>query len=135
MGSTKHVSIRIPEEILAWVDQQAEYLRWSRNATLNACIEFGLVDLEKERGGPKSGGGTGADSENKSEESQKKSGESARENRQSGIKGGKSGKKGAGVSAPETKERDSVTWFPHSKCPHGYTNSFACEREMGGCSR
>ena len=50
MSDTTHISIRIPKEILAYVDAQAEYLRWSRNATLNTCIEFGLVDLEKERG-------------------------------------------------------------------------------------
>ena len=50
MGETKHISIRIPEEILLLVDEQAKRMRWSRNATLNTCIEFGLPDLELESG-------------------------------------------------------------------------------------
>lgn len=24
-------------------------------------------------------------------------------------------------------------WFPNSKCPHGWMNSFACEKNHGGC--
>lgn len=50
MSETKHISIRIPEEILSQVDEQAERMRWSRNAALNTCIEFGLQDLQLERG-------------------------------------------------------------------------------------
>lgn len=51
MGGTKHITMRIPEEILLLVDEQAKRMRWSRNTTLNTCIEFGLPDLELERGG------------------------------------------------------------------------------------
>jgi hypothetical protein len=50
MSYTKHISMRVAGEILLLVDEQAKRMRWSRNATLNTCIEFGLLDLEKERG-------------------------------------------------------------------------------------
>jgi hypothetical protein len=26
-------------------------------------------------------------------------------------------------------------WFPNSMCPHGWMNSFACEKNNGGCKR
>jgi hypothetical protein len=29
----------------------------------------------------------------------------------------------------------SAGWFPTEKCPHGYQNSFACEKDSGGCAR
>ena len=29
----------------------------------------------------------------------------------------------------------AVEWFPNSKCPHGWVNSFACEKNGGGCKR
>lgn len=50
MSGTKHISIRVPKEILEMVDEQAKKMRWSRHAAILTCIEFGLPDLELERG-------------------------------------------------------------------------------------
>ena len=52
MSGTKHISIRVPKEILEMVDEQAKKMRWSRHAAILTCIEFGLPDLELERGLP-----------------------------------------------------------------------------------
>ena len=29
----------------------------------------------------------------------------------------------------------AAAWFPVSQCPHGYQNSFLCEKDNGGCKR
>ena len=42
--------MRIDADILARVDAEAKRMRWSRNAALGTCVEFGLVDLEMDGG-------------------------------------------------------------------------------------
>ncbi len=117
MSDTKHISIRIPEEILSMVDEQAEKFRWSRSATINTCIEFGLVDLEKENGpGVKTATG-------------------ALKRELSSLQVNKVVEKiGEKIKKVSEKENNRA-WFPNSMCPHGYMNSFACEKENGGCGR
>ena len=129
MSVTKHISIRIPEEILLMVDEQAQRMRWSRNATLNTCIEFGLPDLELARSG------RWIDAEIKSKATSEKVGEAGPENRSAGIKGVATGGKGGGTRSPKAAEVMVKDWFPVSKCPHDYVNSFVCEKNNGGCKR
>ncbi len=53
------------------------------------------------------------------------------------------GKTGTGVAGPSgvagsgslVASAVSAGWFPNTKCPHGYQNSFACEQAGGGCKR
>jgi hypothetical protein len=106
MGDTKHISIRIPEEILLRVDEQSKRMRWSRNATLNICVEYGLPDLELNRGvGIKESVVGGCGSEVSGEE--------------------KSARKQKGVS--ESKKEEVVSRFGE-KCPHGYMNWMVCPK-------
>ncbi len=35
----------------------------------------------------------------------------------------------------EESVKPSKGWFPASKCPHGWQNSFVCERNRGGCNQ
>ena len=96
MSDTKHISMRIDAEILALVDAEAKRMRWSRNAALNTCVEFGLVDLEMERG---PSGGKLNGKEKVAEVAAEKAGEIGRENGPAGIQGDRAGGKG-GSSRP-----------------------------------
>jgi hypothetical protein len=98
MSDTKHISMRIDADILARVDAEAKRMRWSRNAALGTCVEFGLVDLEKERGPV---GGKLNGKEKVAEVAAEKAGEIGRENRPSGIQSDRVGGKGGSVRAPK----------------------------------
>ena len=50
MSDTVHISMRISKELLGLVDEQARRMRWSRNAALGTCVEFGVVELAREVG-------------------------------------------------------------------------------------
>jgi len=50
MCDTVLISMRIDKDVLTNVEAEAKRMRWSRNATLQTCIEFGLPDLRQERG-------------------------------------------------------------------------------------
>lgn len=46
------------------------------------------------------------------------------------------GKSGGGLISGASEITEAVKlWFPTSKCPHGYMNSFMCEKDNGGCVR
>ena len=137
MSGTKHTSIRIPDELLEMIDSEAKRRRWSRHAAIITCIEFGLPDLERDgllgRNNSEKEN-SGADRGVRAVAGEKES--SGKENPSVAKKGGaiKSkgvniGKAGSGASAVV------VTWFPTEMCPHGYQNSFACEKNSGGCAR
>jgi hypothetical protein len=98
MSDTKHISMRIDADILARVDAEAKRMRWSRNAALGTCVEFGLVDLEKERGPV---GGKLNGKEKVAEVAAEKAGEIGRENRPAGIQSVGVGGKGGSVRAPK----------------------------------
>ena len=50
--------------------------------------------------------------------------------------GAKKGKAEERKSISEVEEAAvSAGWFPNSMCPHKYQNSFACEKNNGGCKR
>jgi hypothetical protein len=42
------ISLRISNELVAMVDEEAARRKWSRNATINHLIEYVLVDSEQE---------------------------------------------------------------------------------------
>jgi hypothetical protein len=42
------ISLRISDELVAMVDEEAKRRKWSRNATINHLIEYGLPDSERE---------------------------------------------------------------------------------------
>ena len=58
---------------------------------------------------------------------------------------GGGGSASSGAKREKAKERKPISeietaaviagWFPNSMCPHGYQNSFACEKNGGGCTR
>ena len=98
MSDTKHISMRIDADILARVDADAKRMRWSRNAALGTCVEFGLVDLEMERGPV---GGKLNGKEKVAEAAAEKAGEIGRENRPAGIQSDRVGGKGGSVRAPK----------------------------------
>jgi hypothetical protein len=152
MSDTKHISMRIEKDILARVDAEAKRMRWSRNAALSTCVEFGLVELEMERGPGESRdervrindqGGISAGNKNSAVGKLESGGEGggktggellADGGSSSGAGGGN--RKGNPKDAKAYKEvSDKSSWYPHSMCPHGWVNSFACERVNGGCKR
>jgi hypothetical protein len=98
MSDTKHISMRIGADILAKVDAEAKRMRWSRNAALNTCVEFGVVDLQGERG---PAGGKLNGKEKVAEVAAEKAGEAGRENRPAGIQSVGVGGKGGSVRAPK----------------------------------
>ena len=155
MSDTTHISLRIDSDILSRVDAEAKRMRWSRNSALNTCVEFGLVDLEQERG--PSGGGklngrrmateagdnSGVEQRGISEGVKESDAGAVQPRRVRSVAGGGDGavagkekrtKKGKGADISE-KESVGAGWFPHSKCPHGYQNSFKCEENGGDCKR
>jgi hypothetical protein len=44
-------------------------------------------------------------------------------------------RKESAPAKPEAIPASRGAWYPTSKCPHGYQNSFVCERAGGGCRR
>ena len=98
MSDTKHISMRIGADILAKVDAEAKRMRWSRNAALNTCVEFGVVDLQGERG---PAGGKLNGKEKVAEVAAEKAGEIGRENGSAGIQSVGVGRKGGSVRAPK----------------------------------
>src|ERR1700677_66518 len=96
-GDSRHISIRIPDELLEIIDSEAKRRRWSRHAAIITCIEFGLPDLERETVGRMNG-------ENKSEAVAKKVGEAGSENGSAGIKGDQVGGKGRDTGSHETAQ-------------------------------
>jgi len=130
MGETKVISLRIDSELLAFVDAEAERRRWSRNATIHACVEFGLPDLEKERGSavlrqepvfaPKE------DRQVERVESQPNSagGKPHGGNRAASVR-----KVGSGRAGDDSG--DGVG----EKCPHGYMNWMVCRNAGGDCGK
>lgn len=135
MGNTKHVSFRIDSEILERVDAEAKRMRWSRSVALHTCVEFGLMDLEQERGpggklndekgisAPDNGGAAGrVESGNKG--GNKAGAGIARLSRRSLSSSGVESKITVGQ---ENKTGEAIAPFRGSgKCPHGYMNWMVC---------
>jgi hypothetical protein len=160
MSDTKHISMRLGEDILARVDAEAKRMRWSRNAALNTCVEFGLLDLELERG-PRVPVKNAEEKENGAIKQIETVGSSGtdkivggdvrgaeilgirkqRSERHGNRRGAGGVESGHGVGAGDfvgevggtEKNAVSAGWFPNSMCPHKYANSFVCKREKGGC--
>jgi hypothetical protein len=42
------ISLRIPKDLLEFVDAEALRRKWSRNATINHLVEYGLQESESE---------------------------------------------------------------------------------------
>jgi hypothetical protein len=107
MSDTKHISMRIGADILAKVDAEAKRMRWSRNAALNTCVEFGVVDLQGERG---PAGGKLNGKEKVAEVAAEKAGEIGRENGPAGIQSDGVVGKGGSSRAPDATNGE-VTEF------------------------
>ena len=48
MSNTTHISIRIDSDVLKAVGAEAKRRKWSRNATIQHLVEYGLPDSESE---------------------------------------------------------------------------------------
>jgi hypothetical protein len=152
MDATKPTSLRIPDEIIAFAEEIAKAKEWSRAKVLVRSIECGLPlvgdrtlkgyqqnhdqaeNLIKGRGNGIHAGQEGA--EGVEGVSEVKQGVDA------GV-AGKSSSRGSRKIAdakPNSQQgskgnAEVVKWFPYSMCPHKYQNSFACEKDGGGCVR
>lgn len=125
-------------------------MRWSRNAALNTCVEFGLVDLEQERG---PGGKINRDTRGGSGEagndlevaewgagggiSKSEASTAQPEGAGSASVAGKgAGAQAGAVEGVRSKVLDKAaggTLRGSGKCPHGYVNWMVCRNEGGGC--
>jgi predicted transcriptional regulator len=132
MDATKPTSLRIPEEIIKVADEIAKSEERSRAQILVRTLRDGLLggNLSEKRN-------EGADRGIRAVAAQKKSAgkeNSATAEKGGAIKsnGGKVGKKDSGASGEVAV---GAGWYPNSMCPHGYQNSFACEKAGKGCTR
>ena len=159
MNLTRHISIRVSEKILGEIDAEAARLKTSRawviSRRLENSIKFPLYSVDAKMGAEmevlENGQAIGA---------QKVEGHGRGEIGGSGVRG-KTVRKGGRVKAGLSGDRDRAggagaglgdgagvagepgggdagevkPWFPTSKCPHGWVNSFMCEKNDGGCKR
>ena len=163
MGATKHISIRVSEELVKEMDAEAKRLERSRAWVISRRLENGrtlppLFKVDKEtgeitqipEGGVKNGGVVGEGGNNPQLDERGVGGGIAESDAGAVLTGGLPSVAGGGGGKAVGKEKRvrkgsaakkgdtpavSAGWFPYSMCPHGYQNSFACERDGGGCTR
>ena len=169
MSDTKMVTLRMPVELLAEVDAEAEKLQRSRHWVLlwrlkNSRSLPPLYSVDMATGGVEKisedgqNGMHGAKKETSGVRADE-AGDSARRV-ESGNKGGNKvgsgdavhSRRSLGGSGVESKiavgrknkaaarqsecvGEEVKPWFPTSICPHGYQNSFVCEKSGGECKR
>jgi hypothetical protein len=131
MSDTKHISMRIGADILAKVDAEAKRMRWSRNAALNTCVEFGVVDLQGERG---PAGGKLNGKEKVAEVAAEKAGEVGIQNGEVGIRGDGVGGTG-GSSRPSEAESVELVVSPELAAGRHKRHHGRGSNDEGGVSK
>jgi predicted transcriptional regulator len=163
MGATKHISIRVSEELVKEMDAEAKRLERSRAWVISRRLENGrtlppLYKVDREtgeitqipEGGVKNGGVVGEGGNNTGVD-KRGVGDGIAESDAGAVLTGsvRAAAGGGGGKASRAEKRAKTTsaakksgetavsagWFPNSLCPHGWQNSFSCEKNNGGCKR
>ena len=163
MSDTRLISLRMPKELLTEIDLIAEVEKRSRAQVIILKLQGNAtatgIERQREQGGAnlvkavvngRSAGNTG-EAENNSRVDERGVGGGVAESdagvvltgRLRSVAGG-----GGGAAAGEKKRAKKTVaakiseeaavgagWFPNSMCPHGWMNSFACEKNNVGCKR
>lgn len=146
MSDTKLISARLRIPLIEYLERCAEAEKRSRSQILSLIIEAA------KKGGVNGGSGVNSvEAGNNSWVDERGVGRGIKEPDAGTVRAGglraASGGGGGAVAGKEKGAKKTVAskiseeatvsggWFPNSMCPHGYQNSFACEKNNGGCTR